>query len=211
MPPSFAACSAFFADSRSAPSQNSTQQEFNKEAMSQISSTCIPPSLMNNRRPSRSRILMQSLLQAMSRLLSSSLARRDSAESAFSLAKRASSALTSFSSDSSACKRSGSCSETVTQLLLPSLVEGKTEAEPQGCMKFVRVFGSTSQSGRSLTYAGHYFAHEGLNRVGRKGKGTTLGDNFDGLPGAINNNLASLALAQVLLKMGPEVYTCSVV
>src|SRR5271169_2021280 len=136
MPPSFAAWSAAFADSRSAPSQNSVQQLFNKGPMSQISSTCIPPWFMNNRRPSRSRILMQSLLQAISRLLSSSLARRDSVASAFSLAKRASSALTSLSSDSSACKRSGSCSETVTRVLLLSLVEGKTEAEAEGCRKF---------------------------------------------------------------------------
>jgi hypothetical protein len=51
------------------------------------------------------------------------------------------------------------------------------------------------RSGRFLTDSGHYVTYERLNRVGRKRKGTTLGDNLDGLSGAINNNLASLALA----------------
>ena len=74
-----------------------------------------------------------------------------------------------------------------------------------------RIFDSTGASGRSLTDAGHYFAHEGLDRVGRERKGTALGDDLDGLSGTVNNNLASLALAQMLLEMGPEVYTCSVV
>jgi hypothetical protein len=66
-------------------------------------------------------------------------------------------------------------------------------------------------SGRSLADTGHYFTHEGLNRIGRKRKGSTLGNDLDGLSGTVNNNPAGLALAQVLLKMCPEVATGGVV
>ena len=91
--PARAVSTAARAASRSSPSQKSIHELFRKGAMSQISSTSFPPSFMNTRRPSRSRTLMQSRLQAISRLLNSSLARRDSEASSFSAVTRSNSDL----------------------------------------------------------------------------------------------------------------------
>src|SRR5215472_9487390 len=106
MPPFLAVCTAIRAASRSSASQKSIHELCMKGPMSHISSACIPPSFMNKRRPSRSRTLMQSRLQATRRLLNSSAARRDSAASPCWLARRASSSLARRSSHSSACRRS---------------------------------------------------------------------------------------------------------
>ena len=66
-------------------------------------------------------------------------------------------------------------------------------------------------SNRPLSHAGHYFAYQQLDRVCRQRKTTAFGHNLDGLSGAVNDDLASLALAQVLLKMGSDVGTGGVV
>ena len=98
--------------------------------MSQISSTCIPPSFINRRRPSKSRTLMQSRLQATSRLLNSSAARRDSAAAPCWLAKRASSSLARRSSDSSTSRRTLSLLD--MGVVTPALPLGSYRA-PSGC------------------------------------------------------------------------------
>jgi len=64
---------------------------------------------------------------------------------------------------------------------------------------------------RLLTDAGHYLTHEGIDRMGWQRKTTAFGNNLDGLPSTVDNNLARLALVKVLLQMGTQVRTGGVV
>jgi hypothetical protein len=66
-------------------------------------------------------------------------------------------------------------------------------------------------SGRSLTDAGHYRTHDRVDRLGWQGKATAFGNDIDCFSSTVNDYPAGLALAQVLLKMGSEVGTGSVV
>jgi hypothetical protein len=62
-----------------------------------------------------------------------------------------------------------------------------------------------------LADAGHYGAHERVNRLGWERKATAFGNDIDCLSSAVDDHLAGLALAQMLLQMGSEVGTGSFV
>ena len=62
-------------------------------------------------------------------------------------------------------------------------------------------------SGRFLTDAGHYGIHDRVDCLGWQRKATAFGNKLDRLSSAVDYHLAGFALAQVLLKMGPEVGT----
>jgi hypothetical protein len=66
-------------------------------------------------------------------------------------------------------------------------------------------------SGRSLAYAGHYGAHDRVNRLSWQRKATAFGNKLDSPSTTVNDHPACLALPQVLLKMGSEVRTGGVV
>ena len=71
-------------------------------------------------------------------------------------------------------------------------------------------FGSVS-SGRFLADAGHHGAHDRVDRLRWQRKATAFGNKLDSLSCTVNNNLAGLTLAEVLLQMGAEVRTGGIV
>src|SRR5882724_2115335 len=50
----------------------------------------------------------------------------------------------------------------------------------------------------------HHGVDNGLHLIGRESKRITVGNESNGLPSAVHNDLACLAFVQMLLKAGPD-------
>jgi hypothetical protein len=59
-------------------------------------------------------------------------------------------------------------------------------------------------SGRFMADAGHYFAHDRIDLMGRQRKAAAFGNNLDSFSGTVDNHLARLALVQMRFQMGTQ-------